>query len=119
MRLAFDNEPRDATWAQPLETLVASVVKTTGKARLVSAECKTTVCKVVASHPPGRVAATWGQTLSRELGQAFPDKPYRGAFMYEQTLDMTVSTTYFTRNGFGEHHPDGSPRKKRQPAPSP
>lgn len=119
MRAAFEKELRDGAWAQPLEGVIQGVVQSVPEAKLVSADCRTTVCRVVVSHPPGRIGATWHQTLSSKLLAAFPDKPYHGAFMYEQTPDMAQSTTYFTRNGFGEPNVDGSPRAKAPPPAAP
>jgi len=115
MRVAFEKESRESAWASSLEGLITSTVSEFPDSQLVSVECRTTVCKVVVSHSTSAVGAKWDRAFTYKVLNSGPDKnkPYRGAFTYEATLDMRTTTTYMTRNGYGEPHSDGTPRKKR------
>jgi hypothetical protein len=72
-------EAVDLPWAQQAERTIAQVVKTDPAlkdARLVSTECRSTLCRIETGHPSRREGARFGQALPNRLS-GFPSGTMR------------------------------------------
>lgn len=111
MKVAFDAETVDAGWGPSFEVLIGQAMEPFSASALVSAECKTTICKIVAKHDTPIDGAKWAQHFPLGLAKLVPQQPVTWAATHVLAPDMLNSTLYLTRPGYLEPNPDGSPRQ--------
>ena len=106
---AFEREGRDRSWSGSFEKHIADTMRFFPDSEPKSAECRSTVCKLVVTHTSVEAGARWSRGFAGKL-MARENDPIGMA--YQSRLDETMlsHTWYGTRPGYGEPHPDGTPR---------